>query len=88
MSQSAHSTKNENYFKPKIEQDMAQLYQICDELRENQTSLEVECHDHFQELRRQIDIRREEAKARIDDLYMEMIDLAKMTESHWTGWTT
>ena len=69
MSKSAHSTKNENYFKLEIEQDMAHLYQICDELRENQSLLEVECHGHFEELRRQIYIRREEAKARIDDIY-------------------
>ena len=48
---------------------MAHLYQICDELRENQSLLEVECHGHFEELRHQIYIRREEAKARIDDIY-------------------
>ena len=46
---------------------------------EKNSLLEVEVYDHFVELRRKIDIRREEAKSHIDDLYMKMIDLTKKT---------
>ena len=73
----------EKALKQQIEQDLNELYKLCDVLREKNSLLEVEVYDHFVELRRKIDIRREEAKTRIDDIYMEMIDLAKQVEAQY-----
>ena len=42
----------------------------------------MECHNHFQEKRRKIYIRREEAKERIE-IYMGMIELTKESEAHY-----
>ena len=64
-------------------QAMGDFYELCNELGETTFVLEVEVYNHFVELRRKIDIRCEEAKARIDDLYMEMIDLSKKAEAKY-----
>ena len=64
-------------------QAMGDFYELCNELGETTSVLEVEVYNHFVELRRKIDIRCEEAKARIDDLYMEMIDLSKKAEAKY-----
>ena len=83
LSKGVHLSDEENMLKQQIEQEMVELYKLCNEFREKNSLLEIEVYDHFVELRRKIDIRREEAKTRIDDIYMEMIDLAKKTEAQY-----
>ena len=43
----------------------------------------MECHEHFQEMRFQIDLQREKLKEKIDDIYMEMIEKTKENESSY-----
>jgi len=43
--------------------------------------LDLECHNHFQEVRRQLDMHREKLKERVDDIYMEMIEKTKEFEA-------
>ena len=83
LNQNVYLTEEEKSFKTKISQSLADLHNIFDELREKKTMLEVEIYDHFVELRRQIDIRREEAKARIDDISMQMIELSQNVEAQY-----
>ena len=68
LSQGVHLTQEEKSFQLQFEQTMADLNYFNDELLAKKLSLEVDFYDHFVEVRRQIDIRREEVKARIDDL--------------------
>ena len=54
---------------------------MCQELGEKTSLLKLEVYEHFVEIRRKIDIRREEANTWIEDLYMEMIELSKKAEA-------
>ena len=83
LSQGVHLSDEEKALKQQIEQEIDEFYKLCDELREKNALIEVEVYDHFVEVRRKIDIRREETKSRIDDIYMEMIDLAKQVEAQY-----
>jgi hypothetical protein len=47
------------------------------------TSIDLNCHNHFQELRFQIDEHREELKAKIDKVALEMIDKTKQLEAKY-----
>ena len=85
LSRLFHLSVEEISLKQQIEQKIAEFYQLYDELREKNSLLERVVTDHFVELRRNIDIRREEAKSRIDALYLEMIDLTKQTEAQYMG---
>ena len=38
------------------------------------------CHEHFAEIKRQIDLQREELKVKIDDIAAEMMNKIKETE--------
>ena len=88
LSQNDHLNDKEKSLKHQIEQEMVAMYQLGDELREKKSLNEMECHNHYQEMRRQIDIRREEAKKRIDVLYMEMIDLTIKAEAEYMEYLT
>ena len=46
----------------------------------NKISLDSDCHNHFQEIQRQIDLHREKLIEKIDIIYMEMIDGTKECE--------
>ena len=45
--------------------------------------LKLVCHEHFQEMRRQLDLHRESFKEKIDDIYLEMIDQTKEFETSY-----
>ena len=45
--------------------------------------MELECYNHFQEVRRQIDLHREKLKEKIDDIYMNMIEETKVFETSY-----
>ena len=49
----------------------------------SKNGLYLDCHDHFQEIRFQIDQHREKLKEKIDDIYMEMIDETKEFEEKY-----
>ena len=82
LSQGVHLTDKEKSAKLNIEQEMGNLYRICDEMMQRENILEVDVYHRFQELIRKIDKLHEEAKALISDLCMEFNSLTKQIESH------
>jgi hypothetical protein len=67
--------------KTKIEDSIRQFFQIYEEFTLNKTKLDLDIHNHFQEIRFQLDEHREKLKEKIDDIYMEMIDKTKQFEA-------
>ena len=74
LSQGIHLTDEENALKLKLQEQMAIIYKLCGELREKKSLFEVEVYDHFQEIRRHIDIRFEETNCIDEALYMDTIE--------------
>ena len=50
--------------------------ELNNELAQNRQEAASICHENFSELKRQIDIRREELKAKIDEIALSMIEKA------------
>ena len=82
LKQGMHLSCEEKSLKLNTEQALSELNSICEEFREKSNLLDVEVCDYLVELRRKIEIRREEAKERIDALFMEITDLTKQVEAH------
>ena len=70
--------------KQKLEESIQLFYQMCDEFTLNRNGLDLDCYDHFQEMRFQLDQHREELKEKIDDIYMQMIDKTKEFEAKYS----
>ena len=51
---------------------------MYEEFCSNKTSLDLDVHNHFQEIGFQLDEHREVLKQKIDDIYMEMIERLKL----------
>ena len=83
LRQDLHLSPEEKSLKLKLGQGIDDLQQLCDELLGTKSSFEVDVDDHFAEIRRQIDIRYEETRGRLDAIYMQMIDITKKTEAQF-----
>lgn len=71
----------EKNLKLSIENDLDILSKLFDEFRQIKVKLDLACHEHLAEVRRKIDLHREELKARIDDIAIEMIEQTKRFEA-------
>jgi hypothetical protein len=69
--------------KQNIEDSIRNYFQLNEEYLFGKTSLDLNCHNHFQELRFQIDEHRENLKAKIDKVALEMIDKTKQLEAKY-----
>ena len=67
--------------KKQIQDSIRTLFEIFEEFTMNKTKIELNVHNHFQEIRFQLDEHREELKVKIDDIYMTMIDKTKKFEA-------
>ena len=67
--------------KQKIEESIKLFYTTHEELLSSKTKFDLDCHNHFQEIRFQLDIHREKLKEKIDDIYMEMVEHTKEFET-------
>ena len=76
-----HLTKDEKKQKKSLEKSFEKFQILYEEFIQIRNSLETECHDKFQEIRRKIDLRREELKAKIDQISLEMIEKTKLFEA-------
>ena len=74
-------SEEEIILKQKIEESIRNVHEMCDELELNKISLDSDCHNHFQEIRRQIDLHREKLVEKIEKIYMEMINRTKECEA-------
>ena len=66
--------------KKKIEESIKLFHEMYEEFAASKTKLDLDCHNHFQEIRFQLDMHREKLKEEIDDIYMEMIKKTKEFE--------
>jgi hypothetical protein len=67
--------------KKQIEDSFRMFFQIYEQFTLNKARIELDVHEHFEEIRFQLDEHREELKVKIDDIYMEMIDKSKKFEA-------
>ncbi len=51
--------------------------------KRNKNELDFNCQNHFSELRRKLDLHRENLKEKIDDIYIEMIEATKEYETSY-----
>jgi hypothetical protein len=66
--------------KKQIQDSIRQFFQMYEQFTLNKTKLDLDVHNHFQEIRFKLDEHREELKQKIDDIYMEMIEKTKKFE--------
>jgi hypothetical protein len=67
--------------KRQIEESIQTFFQMFEQFTLNKTKLDLDVHEHFQEIRFKLDEHREELKDKIDDIYMEMIEKTKKFEA-------
>jgi hypothetical protein len=67
--------------KKQIQYSIRQFFQMYEQFTLNKTTVDLDVHEHFQEIRFQLDEHREELKQKIDDIYMKMIDKTKKFEA-------
>jgi hypothetical protein len=67
--------------KKHIEDSIRQFFQNFEEFSMNKNRIDVDVHEHLQEIRFKLDEHREELKAKIDDIYIEMIEKTKKFEA-------
>ena len=64
-----------------IQDSIRKFFEIYEEFCLNKTTLDLNVHNHFTEIRFKLDEHREELKVKIDDIYMEMIEKTKNFEA-------
>ncbi len=67
--------------KKQIEESIQKLFEVYEQFSLNKTKLDLDVHEHFQEVRFKLDEHREKLKEKIDDIYMEMIQKTKKFEA-------
>ena len=67
--------------KKKLDEAIKVFYETYENFIVNKNKLDLECHNHFQEIRRSLDIHREKLKESIDEIYLEMVERTKTFES-------
>ena len=75
-----HLSDEEKILKYAIQTLIQQLDRLQSDLKQKHADLKQISFDHFSEVRRQIDLQREDLKRKIDDIALKMIDLVKENE--------
>jgi hypothetical protein len=75
--------EEEKSLKQKIEESIRNVHEMCDQFEITKNTFDSDCHNHFQEIRRQIDLHREKLIEKIDNIYMDMIDRTKACEASY-----
>jgi hypothetical protein len=81
LDQLLYLSDEEVSLKKQIEDSIRTFFQMYEEFCLNKTTLDLDVHNHFQEIRFKLDEHREELKVKIDDIYMEMIEKTKKIET-------
>ena len=71
--------------KKSLEESIQNFSQLNEQLQESKNIFELQSHNHFQEIRRKIDIQREELKDKIDQIALKMIDELKLIEDTYSN---
>ena len=56
---------------------------MYEQFKFSENGLDLECHNYFQEIRNQRDMQREKIKEKVDDIYMDMIEMTKKFEASY-----
>ena len=67
--------------KKQIEDSIRTFFQMFEQFTLNKIKLDLDVHEHFQEIRFKLDEHRKDLKQKINDIYMEMIEKTKTFES-------
>jgi hypothetical protein len=81
LDQLLYLSDEEVSLKKQIEDSIRTFFQMYEQFTLNKTTLDLDVHEHFQEIRFKLDENREELKVKIDDIYMEMIEKTKKFEA-------
>jgi hypothetical protein len=76
-----HLSDEEKALKISIADSIDKLHQLYNEYEKFKVNLDLECHEHFVEIRRQMDIHREHLMAKFDKIYIEMVEKTKTFEA-------
>ena len=76
-----HLTDEEKTHKRALEQNRENSEKLTKEIKNKTTHLEKICHEHFSDIRRKIDIEREEKKIKIDQILFTFIDKINQKET-------
>ena len=76
----AHLSEEEKVLKKSIRQSPLDYERLVEEIETKEKEFEIKRYEHFSEIRRNIDLRRENLKLRIDKIAEELIDEAKVME--------
>jgi hypothetical protein len=74
----------EKVMKKSLEDSIENFFQLNEQLQESKNIFDLDCHNHFQEIRRKIDVQREELKDQIDKISLAMIDELKAIEESYS----
>jgi hypothetical protein len=75
----------EKKLKKSLETRLKLFYNLAEQLEQDENVAQMESHNHFQEIRRKLDLQREELKEKIDKIYFEMIDETKEKENSYAS---
>jgi hypothetical protein len=73
----SYLSEEETNLTQQLEESIREFVGFFEEFIKHKSIVETQVFDHFQEIRFQIDERREEMKKKIDDIALTMIDKAK-----------
>jgi hypothetical protein len=80
LTKEIYLSDKEKNLKSTLEAKLKVFYDRVEQLEQNKNVSVTESHNHFQEIRRKLDLQREELKEKIDKIYFEMIDETKEKE--------
>ena len=85
LEKDAHLSNEEKILKKSLNDSLAEFYSILDEFKESKLGLSLNIFNHFAEIRRKIDVQREELKQKIDLISLAMIDQTKVMEASYSS---
>jgi len=71
----------ESSLKKSLKESIETFFILCEQFQQTKDSFELDFHNHFQEVRRKIDLQREELKEKIDKVALQMIEQTKIAEA-------
>ena len=80
LEKNGHLSDDEKALKLNIQGVIQRLETLVSSFKQSEADFELLCNDHFNELRRHVDIQREELKQKIDEIALNMIDQLKQHE--------
>jgi hypothetical protein len=75
--------EEESSLKKSLNESIETFFILCEQFQQTKNSFELDFHNHFQEVRRKIDLQREELKDKIDKVALQMIEQTKIAEAKY-----